>query len=72
MCFTLSWSNLRKDIQKHPTDEHKLPLENEDQCLKTVDCCNHGERNDWYGGFTGRNDDNQVDELLCQLYPMIW
>jgi hypothetical protein len=59
--------DVRENIQQHPSDEHEISLEDKDDSLKTVYSTNHGERNDGYGGFPGRHDDNEVDQLRCQL-----
>jgi hypothetical protein len=63
--------NVRENVQEHPSNEHEISPEDKDDSLKTVYGTNHGERDDGYGGFPGRYDDNEVDKLRSQLDPVL-
>ena len=59
--------DLRDDVDDHPTDEHELPLDDEDECLQTVDGGQHDDGDDWQRGLVQSDNDDQVDQLERML-----
>ena len=55
--------HLCQDIQQHPPDKHKLALQNKDDRLQTVHCGDHDNRNERQWCFTGRDDDDKVEDV---------